>query len=60
MATETIIPAGWVAFVQDKECLGYQEFKTGGKYVGTLALIDKPTKTELIAELKRLKISLPQ
>lgn len=59
MATETTIPTGWVAFVLDKECLGYQEFKTGGKYVGTLTLINKPTKTELLAELKRLKISLP-
>jgi len=59
MATETIIPSGWVAFVKDKECLGYQEFKTGGKYVGDLTLIDKPTEAELKAELKRLKISLP-
>ena len=59
MATETTIPTGWVAFVLDKKCLGYQEFKTGGKYVGTLTLINKPTKTELLAELKRLKISLP-
>jgi hypothetical protein len=59
MATETIIPTGWVAFVQDKECLGYQEFKTGGKYYGTLTLIDKPTEAQLKTELKRLKISLP-
>jgi hypothetical protein len=59
MVTETIIPTGWVAFVKDKECLGYQEFPAGGKYVGTLTLIDKPTESELKAELKRLKISLP-
>jgi hypothetical protein len=59
MATETIIPTGWVAFVKDKECLGYQEFKAGGKYAGTLTLIDKPTEAQLKTELKRLKISLP-
>ena len=59
MATETIIPTGWVAFVLDKECLGYQEFPKGGKYVGTLTLIDKPTEAQLKTELKRLKISLP-
>jgi len=59
MATETIIPTGWVAFVKDKECLGYQEFPKGGKYVGTLTLIDKPTEAQLKTELKRLKISLP-
>lgn len=59
MATETTIPTGWVAFVKDKECLGYQEFPKGGKYVGILALIDKPTEAQLKTELKRLKISLP-
>ena len=59
MATETIIPSGWVTFVKDNECLGYQEFKTGGKYVGTLTLITEPTEAELKAELKRLNISLP-
>jgi hypothetical protein len=61
MATETIIPTGWVAFVLDgKTCLGYQEFKAGGKYAGILTLITKPTEAELKAELKRLKITLPQ
>lgn len=59
MATETIIPIGWVAFVKDDKCLGYQEFKAGGKYSGTLTLIDKPTEAQLKTELKRLKISLP-
>ena len=59
MATETIIPKGWVAFVQDDKCIGYQEFPAGGKYYGTLTLIDKPTEAQLKAELKRLKISLP-
>ena len=60
MANEPIvIPVSWTAFVKDKSCLGYQEFPKGGKYVGTLALISKPTEAELKAELKRLKISLP-
>ena len=60
MATETIIPTGWVAFVKDDKCLGYKEFKTGGKYWGVLTLINKPTEAQLKAELKRLKISLPK
>ena len=61
MATEPItIATGWNAFVKDKTCLGYREFPKGGKYWGTLTLITKPTETELKAELKRLKISLPQ
>lgn len=60
MATEPItIPVSWTAFVKDKSCLGYSEFLNGGKYVGTLTLISKPTEAELKAELKRLKISLP-
>ena len=60
MATEPItIPVSWTAFVKDKSCLGYQEFPNGGKYVGVLTLISKPTEAELKAELKRLKISLP-
>ena len=61
MATEPItIATGWNAFVKDKTCLGYREFPKGGKYWGTLTLITKPTEAELKAELKRLKISLPQ
>jgi hypothetical protein len=60
MATEITIPVGWVAFVKDSECLGYREFTEGGKYWGTLTLIDKPTEAQLKTELKRLKISLPQ
>jgi hypothetical protein len=60
MATEPInIATGWVAFVKDKTCLGFQEFSNGSKYWGTLTLITKPTEAELKAELKRLKISLP-
>ena len=60
MATEPIIiPASWTAFVKDKSCLGYKEFKQGGKYFGTLTLISKPTEAELQAELATLKISLP-
>ena len=60
MATETInIPKGWTAFVKDKEALGYKEFTSGGKYRGKLTLITKPTEAELLAELARLKISLP-
>jgi hypothetical protein len=61
MATEPInIATGWNAFVKDKTCLGYREFSTGGKYFGTLTLINKPTEAELLAELTRLKITLPQ
>lgn len=61
MATEPIIiQKSWTAFVKNDKCLGYQQFKNGGKYFGTLTLISKPTEAELKAELKRLKISLPQ
>jgi hypothetical protein len=60
MSTELItIPVGWTAFCKDKECLGFREFKNGGKYKGVLTLITKPTEAELKAELTRLKISLP-
>jgi hypothetical protein len=61
MPTEpTKIAKGWTAFVKDgKSCLGYREFPTGGKYFGKLTLITKPTEAELLAELTRLKISLP-
>jgi hypothetical protein len=60
MATEPInIATGWNAFVKDKTCLGYREFSAGGKYSGTLTLINKPTESELLAELTRLKISIP-
>jgi hypothetical protein len=59
MATETTIPTGWVAFVLDDKCLGYQEFKNGGKYWGVLTLINKPTKAQLLAELFHLNIELP-
>jgi hypothetical protein len=60
MATEPInIAKGWNAFVKDKTCLGLKDFPAGGKYWGTLTLINKPTEAELKAELKRLKISLP-
>lgn len=55
-----VIPAGWVAFVDENTCLGYREFKAGGKYFGKLTLIVKPTEEELKAELKTKKISLPQ
>lgn len=61
MANEPIIiPTSWTAFVKDMSCLGYQEFKQGGKYWGALTLISKPTEAELKAELAVLKISLPQ
>lgn len=61
MATEPItIPKSWTAFVKDKSCVGYREFKGEGKYVGTLTLISKPTEEELKTELERLKISLPK
>jgi hypothetical protein len=61
MATEPInIATGWNAFVKDKTCFGLKDFPTGGKYWGTLTLINKPTEAELLAELTRLKISLPK
>lgn len=60
MATETIIPVSWTAFVKGDKCLGYQEFTKEGKYYGVLTLINKPTEAQLLTELKRLKISLPE
>lgn len=54
------IEKGWSAFIKDSECVGYREFKDGGKAFTLLTIITKPTETELKAELKRLKISLPQ
>lgn len=54
------IPISWTAFVQDNNCIGYREFKTAGKYYGKLVLISKPTESELKAELKDKKISLPK
>lgn len=53
------IEKGWSAFVKDSECLGIREFKAGGKAYTLLEIITKPTESELKAELKRLKISLP-
>lgn len=61
MAIKTInVPVGWNAFVKDSKCLGYSEFIKTGKYYGVLTIITKPTEAELLAELTRLKISLPQ
>jgi hypothetical protein len=54
-----VIASGWNAFVKDDKCIGYSEFKKGGKYAGTLTLINKPTEAELKAELTRLNISIP-
>jgi hypothetical protein len=55
------IPVGWTAFcdVAEKKAYGYQEFKKESTANTALTLITKPTETELKAELKRLKISLP-
>jgi hypothetical protein len=58
MRIEKTIPKGWTAFIQDDVCLGYQEFKDGGKAVTSLALVTKPTEAELKAELTKLKITL--
>lgn len=61
MDTEpTKISIGWTAFVKDDKCFGYQQFKKGGQYYGTLTLISKPTEAELKAELTRLNINLPK
>jgi hypothetical protein len=62
MAIEPInIEVGWNAFVKDgKTCVGIREFPKGGKYWGTLTLVNKPTEDELKAELTKLKIALPQ
>lgn len=58
MAIEPVeIPVSWTAFVKDKSCLGYSEFLNGGKYVGVLTLISKPTEAELKAELEKLGIT---
>jgi hypothetical protein len=51
------IPKGWTAFVDEKRCLGYQEFKEGGKAKTKLTLITKPTKAELLAELSKQGIT---
>jgi hypothetical protein len=53
------IPKGWTALVDKSKCFVFCDFPFGGKYVGKLTLITKPTEAELKAELKRLKISLP-
>lgn len=55
--TPITIEKGWNAFVLDTKCIGYREFKTGGKYWGTLTLINKPTEAELKAELASRNIS---
>ena len=61
MKKEIIIQKGWVAFIKDNEtCVGYREFKDGGKYWGNLELVTKPTEAELKAELKARKIELPK
>ena len=52
--------SGWVAFVNGTECVGIREFPNGGKAFTFLEIVSKPTEAELKAELKRLKISLPQ
>lgn len=59
MFIEIIIPVGWTAFVDGNKCVGYQEFKQGGKAKTKLTIISKETKAELLAELKRLNITLP-
>lgn len=55
------IPVGWTAFcnVSEKKVLGYQEFKKEGKAKTALTLITKPTEAELLAEITRLKYTLP-
>ena len=53
------IEKGWSAFVKDSQCIGYREFKDGGKAFTLLEIITKPTEAELKAELKARKISLP-
>ena len=61
MTTEPkTLPKGWIAFVQGKSAELIVELQKDGKYHGQLAVISKPTKAELKAELKALKISLPQ
>lgn len=55
------IPIGWTAFcdIVEKNAYGYQEFTKESTANTALTLITKPTEAELKAELKRLKISLP-
>lgn len=58
MNKEINITIGWTAFINGQACVGYKEFAKGGKYVGTLTLITKPTEEELKAELEKLKITI--
>ena len=51
------IEKGWNAFVKDSKCIGYHEFKEKGKYWGNLEIVNKPTETELKAELASRNIS---
>ena len=51
MNKEVIIPNGWVAFVKNKRCYGYSEFKNDSKYSGNLDMITRPTEAELKAFL---------
>jgi hypothetical protein len=57
--TSKKLPKGWVAFVQGTKAQLISELKKDGKYYGQLTLISKPTESELLTELTRLKISLP-
>jgi len=54
-----IIPVGWTALVAETKCYVLREFPKGGKYFGKLTIVSKPTEEELLAELTRLKVSLP-
>jgi len=59
--TEIKISIGWTAFCRpsDKKVIGYRQFTNEGKYFGTLTIVSKPTKAELLAELSALKYTLP-
>jgi len=53
------IPKGWTAFFQPttKKVLGLTEFKNGGKADTALTLINKNTKEEVLAEIKKLNLN---
>ena len=48
---------GWVAFVKDSKLVDIKEVKIGGHANTILEVINKPTKTEVEAELTSRNIS---
>lgn len=57
---QIFLKKGWVAFVNNSVCVGIIEIKEAGSYSGQASVINKPTKEEVVAELTKLKITLPK